>query len=83
MPSPDNTAKLVGRLAQLKSAFMKKNEDARQAMEAWNQCRTSKYLFDKVSKCFEETKAKFDIVITFNEELEMNLEEAVWIKLVG
>ena len=80
MPAPYNTAKLVRRLDQLKSAFMKKNDDTRQAMEAWNQCRTSKYLFDRVSQCFEETKTKFDIVITSSEELEMNVEEAVWIK---
>ena len=80
MPSPDNTAKLVRSLAQLKSAFMKKYEDARQSMEAWNQCKTSKYLFDRVSKCLEEAKAKFDNIITSNEELEMNVEKAVWIK---
>ena len=60
----DNTAKLVRRLAQLKSAFMKKREDVRQSMEAWNQCKHSKYSFDRISKSLVESKAKFDNIIT-------------------
>ena len=79
MPATDNTARLVRRLFQLKSAFMKKNGDTRQAVEARSQQSTSKYLFDRVSQCFNEAKEKFDIVITSSEELEMSVEEAVWI----
>ena len=76
--STDNTAKVVRRLAQLKSAFLKKWKDVRQSMEAWNQCKHSKYLFDRISKSLEETKAKFDNIITSNEDLEMNVEDSVW-----
>ena len=31
-----------------------------------------------ISKSLEETKAKFDNIITYNEDLEMNVEEYVW-----
>ena len=74
----DSSATLVRRLAQLKSAFMKKIEETRQAVEAWNRCRTSKYLFDKISQCFNEAKQKFDLVITTTEELKMVVVESVW-----
>ena len=58
---------------------MKKIEETKQAIEAWSHCRTSKYLFDRISQCFNEAKQKFDLVITTTEELEMCIEESVWI----
>ena len=76
----DSSARLVRRLAQLKSAFMKKLEETQKERELWTQCRWSTLLFDQVSWCFNEAKKKYDLGIVTNEELEMCNEESVWQK---
>ena len=76
--SSDNTAKLVRRLAQLKSAFIKKRETVRQAMMTWDQCRHSQYLFDSISQSLGEATTNFDDVTNSMEDLQMSMEESVW-----
>ena len=66
------------RLARLKSAFMKKFEETKQAIQAWSHRRTSKYLFDRICQCKDEAKQNFDLFITTIEELEMCTKESVW-----
>ena len=59
----DGSARLIRRLAQLKSAYTKKLDQTFRARELWEQCKWSPVLFNQFTRCQEESKNKYDLVI--------------------
>ena len=72
------SARLIRRLGQLRSAYAKKLGETVRTRQLWAECKWSPVLFNQFTRCYEETKAKYDQVIASSEELELCVDEKVW-----
>ena len=69
---------LVRRLSQLKSGFHRKLQETERNQQLWSAYKYSQVLYNQVNRFTDETRVKYEQVISSYDDLELSVTEAVW-----